>query len=247
MPMLRPAGVDELRTAPRPDPEEPGADAIAGHVLGTGLGRCWTGPRTALWEAAGNYLLAGSPDGLDPAWLRSVIRGFLAAPAPFEPLVEAAFPERTIWYRVIYRLSHAVPVGAAPAVDADVRRLGPDDTAAVAGFDPDLVWIARTWGGPEGLAASGYAWGAFVDGRLRSIACPFFAGTRYEDLGVVTEPAVRATGLSTACAAAVCADIRARGRVPSWTTTVDNAASRRIPVKLGFTEVRRDVLHVVGM
>jgi hypothetical protein len=36
---------------------------------------------------------------------------------------------------------------------------------ALAGLGEETGWIASTWGGPEGLAASGTGWGAF-DGRL---------------------------------------------------------------------------------
>lgn len=236
------AGLDR---APRPDPEEPGADAIAGHVLATGHGRCWVAWSAALWETGGNYLLAGSPDGLDPAWLRPLVRGFLTASAPFGALVEAAFPERSTWARVVYRMDPAVRPAAPPSGSA-VRRLGPLDGPAVEALDPDVIWIAKTWGGPTGLAASGYAWGAFDGDRLLSVACSFFVGVRHEDLGVVTEPDARRQGLSTACAAGVCADIRGRSRVPSWTTTMDNPASRQVAVKLGFTQVRADVLHIVS-
>jgi RimJ/RimL family protein N-acetyltransferase len=96
------------------------------------------------------------------------------------------------------------------------------------------------------MAASGMAFGAFVDGRLASVACPFFITERFEDLGVVTEPEFRGRGLSPACAAAVCADVRARGRQPSWTTSPDNTQSLRVAQKLGFVEHHRDVLWVVG-
>ena len=53
--------------------------------------------------------------------------------------------------------------------------------------------------------------------------------------GVATEPGSRGQGLSTACAGAVCQDVRDRGRIPSWTTSPDNTASLRVAAKLGFT------------
>ena len=64
---------------------------------------------------------------------------------------------------------------------------------------------------------------------------------------MVTEAAHRGRGLSTACAAAVVADIRARGRRPSWTTSPDNAGSRAVAARLGFVPVRDDVLYAVGV
>jgi RimJ/RimL family protein N-acetyltransferase len=79
------------------------------------------------------------------------------------------------------------------------------------------------------------------------VACPFFIGERYEDLGVATEPDARGRGLSPACAAAVCRDVRGRGRVPTWTTSPDNTASLRVAAKLGARLHRRDRLLVVGI
>ena len=104
---------------------------------------------------------------------------------------------------------------------AEVRRLGPGDARSLAGLGSETDWIASTWGGPEGLAASGTGWGAFSERRLVAVSCPFFVGAAFEDLGVATEPGFRGLGLSTACAAAVCEDVRRRGRVQSWTTSPD--------------------------
>jgi RimJ/RimL family protein N-acetyltransferase len=128
-----------------------------------------------------------------------------------------------------------------------VRRLGPGDAGALAGLGEETAWIADTWGGPGGLAASGTGWGAFSGRRLAAVACPFFVGAAYEDLGVATEPGFRGLGLSPACAAAVCQDVRRRGRVPSWTTSPDNTASLRVAGKLGFRLERHDRLLVVDV
>lgn len=80
---------------------------------------------------------------------------------------------------------------------------------------------------------------------LASVAVPFFIGERYEDPGVVTEAEYRGRGLSTACAARLLADIRARGRLLTWTTSPDNVASLRVARKLGFRPVREDQLYLV--
>ena len=96
------------------------------------------------------------------------------------------------------------------------------------------------------MAASGYAWGAFSDGRLASVACTFFLGERYEDIGVVTEEEFRGMGLSVACAGALCGDIINRGHRPSWTTWADNQASIRVAEKLGFTLNRRTIHYLIG-
>ena len=80
---------------------------------------------------------------------------------------------------------------------------------------------------------------------IAALAVPFYVGGRYEDIGVVTEPEYRRKGLSTACAAALIADIRARGRVPSWSTSPDNTGSRGVAAGLGFVHDRDDVLYAL--
>jgi predicted GNAT family acetyltransferase len=84
-----------------------------------------------------------------------------------------------------------------------------------------------------------------VDGKIASIAVPFYVGDTFEDIGVVTEPDHRRKGLSTACAGALIADIRGRGRVPSWSTSPDNTGSRGLAARLGFVHERDDVLYAL--
>jgi RimJ/RimL family protein N-acetyltransferase len=62
----------------------------------------------------------------------------------------------------------------------------------------------------------------------------------------VTEAAQRGRGLASARAGALCEDILARGHIPTWTTSPDNAASLRVAERLGFRPVRDDVLRVIG-
>jgi predicted GNAT family acetyltransferase len=173
------------------------------------------------------------------------ISGVVEAPERFVPLLRATFADVAAWDRVMLELQGRPRF--SPSQSQLVRRLGPADAYHLWGLSPNVAWIAKTWGGPAGLAASGHAWGAFAEGRLVSVACSFFLGARYEDLGVVTEPEFRSLGLSVACAGALCEEIQARGRTPSWTTSPDNAASLRVAEKLGFSIRRHDRLYVVGM
>lgn len=234
-------------------PDRPGP-LVGLHVLETGNGTCfadrWPHPRAALWETAGNYALVGDPAALTPDDLRSRVGGFVDAPKTFAPLLRAACPTTAVWARVIQEQPDADPAAhllAHPPHGATVRRLKPADAFHVWGLSPDLTWIAKTWGGAPGLAASSRAWGAFVDGRLAAVACSFYVGARYEDVGVATEPERRGLGLSVACAGALCNDIRGRGRLPSWTTSPDNWASLRVAEKLGFRLHRRDILYAVDI
>ncbi len=218
------------------------------HVIHTGNGSCfvdrWPDPRAVLVETAENYALTGVPAALQPVDLQPWIAGFVDAPEPFVPLLRTTFADVRVWDRVMLDLQQAPRF--TPPRDHLVRRLGPADTEHLSGMCAEVTWIGKTWGGPAGLARSGYAWGAFAAGRLVSVACSFFVGARYEDLGVVTEPEFRGLGLSVACAGALCGDILDRGHWPSWTTSPDNTASLRVAEKLGFVVRRRDYLYVAG-
>jgi hypothetical protein len=228
-------------------PDRPGP-LVALHAIRTGCGTAfadrWPEPRAILASAGGNFSLAGDPAALRPEDLEGRVAGMLDAPREFEPLLREAFPGLHVWDRVIQAL-HGEPPSLA-GDGAVVRRLVADDQWHLWGLGIDTSWIAKTWGGPGGLAGSGRAFGAFRAGTLASVAAPFFVGDRYVDIGVVTERGQRGRGLSPACAGALARDIRARGGVPSWTTSPDNAPSLRVARKLGFERVRTDVLYVIG-
>ena len=239
----------------------------------SGSDRGGPAPRALIAECAGNVTLRGDPQAVETGALRELARGFVAAPPDWLPALESAFADITRWERVILELQHErgwMPAGGRPQVgpaatapprpdgvqQADnllppdgvvVRRLSADDAASVAALSPHSIWVAKTWGGPAGIAASGYAWGAFAEGRLVSVACSFFVGRSHEDLAVATEPGFERCGLSTACAGALCEDVMARGRRVSWSTSPDNLASLRVAEKLGLTLLRRDWLYVIGV
>ncbi len=227
-------------------PDRPGP-LVGLHVLHTGHGTIhvdrWPDPWVILAGTGGNYAIQGHANALRIEDLPGNLAGYMEAPETFLPLLEAAYPMMQPWNRVILALEQELATPQMP--DAAIRPLGPEDTPHLAGLSREASWIGVTWGGPQGLAASGYAWGAFVQGKLASVACTFFLGERYEEIGVVTEPGFRGRGLSTACAAALCRAIRSRGRIPSWSTSPDNLASLRVAKKLGFVHQRDDVLYMI--
>jgi RimJ/RimL family protein N-acetyltransferase len=229
-------------------PERPGP-LIGSHILQTGNGACfvdrWPAPQAILVETAGNYTLLGQASALTPADLHPHLQGFVETSEAFVPLLQAAFPKVESWPRLIFAQSKTPDL--ATTSPASVRRLEPVDSYHLWGLSPEVAWISKTWGGATGLAASGLAWGAFVAGQLAAVACTFFLGQTYEEIGIVTEPKFRGRGLSTACTLALCSDIQARGHQPSWTTSPDNTASLRVAEKLGFSRVRDDLLYVVGI
>lgn len=222
---------------------------IGPHVIATGLGRSWVdrwpAPRALVVETGGNYVMTGDPGALAAAELQPHIKGFVHGPNGFAPLLRAAFPALQVWQRVIF--APLAAKAALPAITPGMRRLAAADTAELENLGSESAWISKSWGGAHGLAHSGYAWGAFVDGELAAVACTFFLGRSYEDVGVVTVPKFRCRGLSTACAAGLCRDIRARGRQPIWTTSPDNIASLRVAEKLGLLIDRQDDTYVIGI
>ncbi|MFB6581231.1 hypothetical protein ACFCYC_28165 [Streptomyces sp. NPDC056402] len=73
----------------------------------------------------------------------------------------------------------------------DPGALAPD---VLADLHSEGAWMHASWGGPAGLAASGHAWAAFAEGRIRSVACTYFLGSAYEDIAVARRAgAARAT------------------------------------------------------
>jgi GNAT superfamily N-acetyltransferase len=244
MQLLSPAQRAQL--ASRFLPERPGP-MVGLHVLETGHGAVfgdrWPQPRALLSASGENYSLLGDTSAFSAADLVEFISGLLDAPPEFEPLLVSVDPLLGRWDRVISQLP-----GEAAHFDAgrtELRRLTHADTHHVFGMSESNDWISQTWGGPPSLCAGGLAWGAFVKAQLVSVAAPFYVGQRFEDIGVVTEPGFRGRGLSVACAGSLCADIRTRGRTPSWSTSPDNTASLRVAEKLGFEHERDDLLYVV--
>ncbi|MHA6620914.1 GNAT family N-acetyltransferase [Pseudonocardia sp. DLS-67] len=238
-----------LTVAPDPlrpwfTPERPGP-LVFEHVARTGHGRVrvdrWPGPRVVIAELPGNLSMRGDPDHVPPAELAE-LSGFVDAPPEWLPALRASDPRVAPWHRLIAVLP---PTAPAPAPDPGIGLLTPDDAPALAELSTDSAWIAETWGGVPGMLAAGTARGALVDGRVAAIAVPFYVGGSYEDIGVVTEPDHRRKGLSTACAGALIADIRARGHVPTWSTSPDNTASRGVAARLGFVHQRDDVLYAL--
>jgi hypothetical protein len=226
-------------------PDRPGP--LTGlHVIATGLGRLLvdseSAPRVALALVGFDAQLAGDPAALSVAALRETFpRAALDAPAAFVPRLREAFGEPTVWPRVISVLGEK---RASPPPGCTVRRLARGDEAALAALDPSLAWIHATNGGPASVAASGRAFGAFVGGRLASVALPFLVGERYEELGVITLPEFRRRGLCAACASAVADEVRSRGRIPTWSTSPANEGSLAVARALGATRERDGVLYV---
>ena len=215
-------------------------------VLRSGIGSCSVDrerdPRVVLAEAGGgNYALRGDPDAVTPDDMAAVV-GMVEAGPQWLPALQRSAPGTAVWERIVA----ALPATAAmPPPRPEVRRLTPADADPLAALPEDLAWIHDTWGGAEGALAAGVAHGAVVDGEIVSVALPYYRGLAHEDIGVVTAAGHRGRGFSTACVTAVVADVRARGNVPTWTTSPDNASSLGVARRLGFVHDHDDVLYAV--
>ncbi len=243
---VRPEDREALRSLFLPDRPGP----LAGlHACQTGLGQVYADrlpdPRCAIVAIGDDVQLAGDAAALNADDLTALgfESGMVDAAPDFVPILESAFPGVWRWPRVISLLAGA---SVDPPAGANVRRLGWDDARAIASLDAGLAWISNPWEGPTGLAGSGFAFGAFVDGKLVSVAAPFHMGERFEDIGVVTEEAYRRRGLSAGCVSLVIEDIGLRGRLASWSTTPDNAGSLAVAERFGAQKDRDDVLYIIG-
>jgi hypothetical protein len=137
-------------------PERPGP-AVAQHVILTGHGRSladrWPDPRALVVASAGNYVLAGDPDALDPRELRDQVTGFVDAAEPFVPRLREAATELPEWPRVIFTQERLPERRGGFPPGQVVRRFDPADAAALAGLGEETGWIAGTWGASLRVAA----------------------------------------------------------------------------------------------
>ena len=212
------AGTVDLRArrpyGPRPVPRGPLAASGGGAGRAArATTRCAVTLRS--WRAATSTTWPGSST-LPPEWL---------------PALRTLDPATGVWDRLVAVLPDDAVV---PPPGDHVRLLTPADAPALDALGAEDAWIHETWGGVAGLLAAGVAYAGTVDGEPVSIAVPFYVGGEYEDIGVVTVQAHRRRGLSTASAAAVVRDIRARGHVPTWTTSPDNTGSLAVAAPAGL-------------
>jgi RimJ/RimL family protein N-acetyltransferase len=217
------------------------------HIINTGKGVCcvdrWPEPRVVLAAIGSLLSLSGDPDALTAEDLAALAGSWLHCPAVFLPALRTVFPDLKIIDRVVFELDD--PPALHTSSGFDLRRMDASHAGVLQQLDPDLHWIANTWGGLDTLAASGCAWAAFSSGKPVSLAATFLSADGIEDIGVVTNDSYRGQGLASLCASALCRDIHARGHTASWTTSYDNPASIRSAEKLGFKLVGPDVLYIL--
>ncbi|MER7674539.1 GNAT family N-acetyltransferase [Kitasatospora sp. NPDC096128] len=238
--------------------ELPGPSLLPAHVTRSAHGGWWADDpgtvRALLVHCGPERLLHGDPARLDPAVLARYGRGQFHAPERFLPLLGRTFTHLTPWVRVLHvHAERPRPVSRHTA--AWVRPLGAADEAhldrfarrsTTAGRTAGPHWTAETWGSHRALAASGFAWGAFLGPYLASLVCGYLVGHEHLDLAVATDPAFRRLDLALACVHAATAAAHARGLTPTWSAPRSNHASRALAEAAGFRPVRQELVHWAG-
>ncbi|MFJ9610436.1 GNAT family N-acetyltransferase [Kitasatospora sp. NPDC101176] len=239
-------------------PEQPGASVLPGHVGRSAHGGWWADDpdtvRALLVHCGPERLLHGDPGHLDPSVLARYGRGQFHAPDRFLPLLGRTFSHITPWIRVLHvHTEQARPVSrntaawVRPLNSADETHLDRFARRAFSANRPGLPhWVAETWGGHRALAASGFAWGAFLGPYLASLACGYLAGRNHLDIAVATDPAFQRLDLALACVRAATTAARAQGLVPTWSAPRSNHASRALAGAAGFRPVRQEVVYWAG-
>lgn len=156
----------------------------------------------------------------------------LAAPEDWESALRDAVgrverSEVTTWFDPPLR----DPGGPSAAA---TRRLNREDRDAFLRLAPD--WALRGWGSYDELVRVAAAFGVPHRDGFASLAWVFDQSTRFDALGVFTDPRYRRLGLGRAAARALIRHVqRDRGKLPLWSAPAEHDASLGLARALGFT------------
>ncbi|MFC9942568.1 GNAT family N-acetyltransferase [Streptomyces pratensis] len=228
-----------------------GPATLVEHVIGTGVGRWWADsvlqPQVVAVSCAGQVVLRGDPHALAQGSLAPFADSCVEAPSRFLPVLRASFETIEPEERLVY--SHLVFASSRPRRPmhgVTVRRLVPADAGALAALGPEAAWIHTSWGGPAGLAASGYGWAAIRRGRILAVACTYFRGSAYEHVACAMVSGRRWEHLAHACLTGLCEDIDARGRTATLSCSRDDRPGRLLAWTAGFRLQREYVTYATG-
>ena len=97
------------------------------------------------------------------------------------------------------------------------------------------------------MVVSGTCVGVYVDGDI--VSCTdgpsmHYMSDKVQELGINTLPGYGGKGYATAACVKAAQNIIATGKVPQWSTTIDNIASQKLAVSAGFVRIA-DVLTMI--
>lgn len=190
-------------------------------------------PRFFLGHTAAGDLLRFRADvsdatvrALTDAW-RATPAGVLD-PAPYEAVLARAAPVERVWSGPAFTFPDDLP--------------SPAGTLPITAANADLLRAhLPQWLGDVGVSVPMYA--VVADGHAVSVCASVRTTPHANEAGVETAPAYRGRGYAAAAAAAWALAIRAEGRVPLYSTSWDNAASRAVARTLRLHPFGSD-LHI---
>ncbi|AGA24662.1 GNAT family N-acetyltransferase [Singulisphaera acidiphila] len=116
------------------------------------------------------------------------------------------------------------------------RRLTANDSKAFLSPEVALEWALSSWGTFRNLVEHGAGYVVPFGSRFAATAWIYSQAGDYEAVGVSTVPRFQRLGLGKAVASALVSEIiNTRGKVPLWTTALENEASVATAQSLGFS------------
>ena len=178
------------------------------------------------------------PEGVE-TWSGGVIGPALRIETTTKPAPSTDSERQATFFTHVGPKSASVPKVNKPGVET--RRITAADFAAFTAGAPS--WALRGWRAFPTLVEYGAAFGVPHGSGFASIAWIFDQVDGYDCVGVFTTPRFRRLGLGRAAASAMIEHIvLRRGKIPLWSTTPQNTASRALARMLGFSVSNTEAL-----
>jgi RimJ/RimL family protein N-acetyltransferase len=204
----------------------------------------WSKPRMVAVTRNDDLVLAGDAEA--NGWIDFVgsldFSGFIQASETFLLGLKQIDPEIKIWPRVSFVLETPLKDIPYPS-NAQVRKISPGDAAVLEKIS--AAWLWKYWSDTEDFCRTGTAFVTVSNGQTVSVSSIFSQSNRYVDIAVATHPEFRGEGYAMAAAHTLCREIVSQGKQPVWNTSTGNAASRAMPLKLGFREIPAEPFFVM--
>ena len=149
-----------------------------------------------------------------------------AGVAPFQAVLENSAPVRTIWAGPAFHFPDCLPASplSTPITQVNANLLRPH---------------LDSW--REDVAAGQTLYAVVVGGQAVSVCASVRETTVADEAGVETAPAFRGNGYAAQAISAWVSAIRHQSRVPLYSTSWTNVASRAVARKLGLRQFASDI------